>query len=382
MADRRAVLIVGGGGAFGMRAAELLARIDHCDVFIGGRDVARCEAAASAIAARSMGTRPRLITAVEIDATAVTAQALSTLGSPIVLNASGPYQGTQPALARACINAGCHYVDLADDRAFVTGIGALDAAAKARGVLVVSGASTVPAISAAVIDHLRPRFSRLRSVTYGISPGNSFDPGLATVQSILSTIGKPFETRINGRTARVHGWQGLRRQQFGTLGMRWLASCDVPDLALFPTRYPEIATLQFGAGAEVALFHFGMWGVSWLARAGLVRNPVRLAGLLLAMKRWLRSLGSDAGGMAMEFAGTGPDGQPLTIRWVLVARSGHGPMIPATPAVIVVRKLLDGRLAGTTGARPCLDLVSLADVEGELAEFDMTFNETNGDRPI
>lgn len=71
-------------------------------------------------------------------------------------------------LAEECIRAGAHYVDLADSRfgvsirvlcgtdvasrrVFVEAIGALDSAAREAGVLVASGASSVPALSSAVI---------------------------------------------------------------------------------------------------------------------------------------------------------------------------------------------------------------------------------------
>ena len=273
MAVGRRVLIVGGYGAFGQRAAERLSRFGDIELIIGGRDLARAQAVAAQLG--------KAATAVLIDATSVTAEALAALGCAVVVNASGPFQHARPVLAQSCIEAGCHYVDIADDRGFVTGIAALDSAARAKDVLVVSGASTVPALSAAVIDALRPRFTRLRAVTYGVSPGNSFDPGLATVQSILSYIGKPFQMRIEGRAQTVHGWQDLRRQRFGSLGSRWLGACDIPDLGLFPGRYPEVETFRFGAGVEVGLFHLAMWGLSWLVRLGLLRSPARLARPLL-----------------------------------------------------------------------------------------------------
>ena len=55
---------------------------------------------------------------------------------------------------RACIAAGIHYLDLADARDFVGRIGALDAAARAAGVAIISGASSLPALSGAVARRL------------------------------------------------------------------------------------------------------------------------------------------------------------------------------------------------------------------------------------
>ena len=93
---------------------------------------------------------------------------------------------------------------------------------------------------------------------------------------------------------------------------------------------------------------------------------------MLRLKRGLSRLGSDAGGMAMTLDGVDLDGKPKQVNWSLIARSGHGPMIPPTPAVIVIGKLLDDTLK-VRGAQPCLDLVTLPEIQSELADLDMEF---------
>jgi glycine/D-amino acid oxidase-like deaminating enzyme len=57
--------------------------------------------------------------------------------------------------------------------------------AKAAGVLVASGASSVPALAAAIIDHHLPEFERLELIEHGITPANGYDPGVATTASIM-----------------------------------------------------------------------------------------------------------------------------------------------------------------------------------------------------
>jgi hypothetical protein len=286
----------------------------------------------------------------------------------LVVNASGPYQAQDYGVARACIAAGIHYVDLADARRFVAGIGALDADARRAGVLVVTGASTVPALSAAVIDACAPQFAALDSVEIVISPGNSFDPGLATTRSILGTLGRPFAGSGGGRVR--HGWQGLRRRRIPGLGSRWLGACDTPDLDLFPRRYPGLRRVEVFAALEVGAFHLGLWGLSWLVRAGMVRKPERLAAPLLAAKRAMKFLGSDMGGMAVALEGKDTAGGSKRMVWRLIARSGHGPFIPALPSVILAKRLLAGTLAAK-GAMPCLGLFTLADFLAEAGDLDI-----------
>jgi Saccharopine dehydrogenase NADP binding domain len=220
---------------------------------LAGRNRDKAERAVAAL-------QPRIaarLSALALDATRPDAEALARLAPAVVYNASGPFQAQDYALARAAVSIGAHYVDLADARAFVTGIAALDAEAKAAGVLVVSGASSVPALSSAVIDAHLGHFARLEKVTYGIVPANGFDPGVATTASILSYVGRPFITLRDGRPATVRGWQGISRHAFPGIGSRWLAPCDIPDLALFPQRYPTLRPGSAGAvframGAVVA----------------------------------------------------------------------------------------------------------------------------------
>ena len=374
MASRRLILIVGGYGAFGSRAAERLAREADLEIVVAGRSRQRAEAAVGRLAGHAMAR----VGAAAIDATRPDPAVLSAIAPQVIVNASGPFQGQDLALARAAAEVGAHYVDLADAASFVlafAGDRSLDRAVRERGLLAVSGASTVPAISGAVLDHLAPAFARLTSLRYGISPGNRFDPGPATAESILSALGMPFGTRRDGAPITVHGWQGLSRHAFPTIGTRWLGYCNVPDLALFAERYPSLDTIDFRAGLEVAPFHLGLWALSWPGRLGLLPGSPRLSRALLAVKRRLAFLGSDAGGMFMRLEGTDVHGSGKVITWQLEALHGHGPYIPTTPAVILARKLARGEIR-ERGARACLGLVTLPEIERELGDLDITMSTT------
>ncbi len=72
-----------------------------------------------------------------------------------------------PASRRAA-----RHLDIADGRDFVAGIGALDAAARGADVAVISGASSVPALSGAVLRELTPGFDDLSAIEMAISASN------------------------------------------------------------------------------------------------------------------------------------------------------------------------------------------------------------------
>lgn len=361
------ILIVGGYGAFGARVAERLAREQSLDIVIAGRsaDKAREHAAALARSARAH------IAHAALDATSATAADVQTLAPAVLINASGPFQQHDYRLARACIAAGCHYIDLADARAFVTGIGVLDADARAANVSVVSGASSVPGVSSAAVRHMAEQLQQLDEVHIGISPGNSFDPGVATAASIIGQAGKPFLVRDGGRQVTAYGWQGLHRHRFPEIGARWMSNVDVPDLDLLPQNYPELSTARFSAGLEVGAFHLGLWAASFLVRAGLVSDLSALAAPLLAVKRRMAALGGDTGGVFVRVVGRDHGGTRRTRVWHLIARSGDGPYVPAMASVILAKRLVTGE-GPPPGAMPCFGLFALSDFVAAVSDLDIT----------
>lgn len=372
-APRFPVLILGSTGAFGTKIAELLSRDDTIGLTLAARTRARLETQAEALSKRT----GRPVRTGVLDAGRIGADDLTSLGVRLVINASGPYRQGQYGLARAAVAARCHYIDLADSRPFVLGFRDLDDDARAAGVLAVSGASSVPGLSSAVVSHYRDAFAALRTIDISISPGNAFDPGIATVASVLGGVGQPIRILQDGAWRTVFGWQGLGRQSFGKAGRRWLGYVDIPDLDLFPADEEGLQTVRFRAGLEVSMFHLGLWSASWLVRWGLVRSLAPLAPQLIAIKRALHRLGSDRGGMTVAMRGLGRDGTPKAITWLLVAGSGHGPYVPALTSVALAKRLASG--AETRhGALPCHGSLCLADILAEAQGLDITctVNET------
>lgn len=365
----RRILVVGGYGVFGSRIAERLARVGELDIVVAGRDGTRATETAAALRAAFPAA---VVSNSRLDAETATAADIRTLGAGIVVNASGPFQTQGYALARAAIGAGAHYIDLADARTFVTGIAVLDASAREAGVLVVSGASSVPGLSSAIVRHLMRDIATPETVDIAISPGNSFDPGLATTQSILRYVGRPIRMLVDGRWRNVHGWQGSTRHTFPHIGSRWLGYADVPDLDLFPAHYPTLRSVRFRAGVEVAMFHLGMWAISWGVRLRLVRAPERFARPLLAVKRWLAFLGSDRGGMMVRLSGRDHAGEERTLSFDLEAGSGHGPYIPGMASVILATRLARGEMT-ERGAEPCFDMFTLDDFAAAVADLDISW---------
>jgi NAD(P)-dependent dehydrogenase (short-subunit alcohol dehydrogenase family) len=356
------VLIIGGYGNFGSHIARSLDSDDDMRLIIGGRSQARADALAQSL---------RNSEGAVIDIDGELAAALARINPDIVIHTTGPFQKQDYSVACACITQGCHYIDLADARDFVAGIGGLDESARIAGVLAVSGASSVPCLTAAIVDHYLPRFRELTTLDYGISAAQQTNRGLATTSAVLSYVGRPFQSWRDGRSHQVFGWQDTHSERYPELGRRWFGNCDIPDLVLFPRRYPGLRNLRFAAGHELSILHFGTWLLSWPVRLGLLPGLDRFAEPLLKLAFLFDRFGSGRSGFHMVLSGTGTDGAPKAVRFLIVARSGHGPYIPCMPAILLARKLAAGP-PPRIGATPCLDLIGLDEYMAALGGLDIS----------
>jgi hypothetical protein len=360
------VLIIGGYGNFGSYIAQSLAGEAKIKLLIAGRSRDKAEQFITRLSAHHSPE------AVELDIFGDIMACLGEAKPDIAIHTTGPFQNQEYAVAEACLRQGCHYIDLADARHFVTGISRYDRLAKEKNLLVVSGASSVPCLTAAVIDSYRQYFSALEKVEYGISAAQQTNRGLATTSAIMGYVGKPFTTLTGGRQKPVYGWQGLHAVKYPELGWRWFGNCDVPDLELFPKRYPELKTIRFSAGHEIPILHVGLWLLSWLVRLKILPSLDALAPYLLKASLLFDVLGTSRSGFHMFLSGMGRDGKPKTEKFYIIARSAHGPLIPCVPSILLAAGLANGNIRHR-GARPCLDLIDLPAYRRALAGLDISF---------
>src|SRR5258705_3024860 len=233
--------------------------------------------------------------------------ALKRLAPDLVIHCAGPFQSQDYRVALAAMSAGAHYLDLADGRQFVARFSHhVHSAARAARRVAISGASSVPALSSAVIDSLCARLSQIEEIQIAIAPGQRAAPGEATVAAVLGYAGRRFKWRSGGAWRDAWGWQELKRMRFYGLGARWAAACDVPDLELFPKRYPGLSTMQFRASLESGTQQFALWLAALLRRRcvplaieSLAEPPARLAS-------WMNAFCDDLVRLFVSLAFLGP----------------------------------------------------------------------------
>ncbi len=356
----KTILVIGGYGQFGGRLCQRLSDISDAKVLVAGRSLSKAEA----FCQKHGGN----LTPQAFDLRTDLNAQLKMLEPWLVIDAAGPFQsvfGRGYALPEACIQYSTHYIDLSDSGAFTRGIADLDATAKQNGVSVISGASSVPALSSAVVDAAQPRFARITSIEGGISPGGKIDLGLSVTQAVLSYLGKPLKIFVGGVWTHELGYARVHKHKIALRGEpalnRYFGLCDAPDLVLFPGQYKGVETVRFFGSQELWLIHINIRILAWLQKRKLVRNLQNHARFFSRAGTWLGRFASERGGMYMHILGMDEAENPVSQTWTLIASEGDGPFIPTLAAEILTRRWLEHE--PKPGARPALSQISLSEFE-------------------
>lgn len=363
---RMKLLILGGYGNFGGRLAELLCEEPALSLIIAGRSQAK---AARFCAALAPGARRQ---AIALDREADLEQQLHELKPDILIDASGPFQayannshsGDPYGVVRAAINAGVHYLDLADGSQFVRGIRQFDDVARQKGLAVLSGVSSFPVLTAAAVRQLEPGMQQINSISGGIAPSPFAGYGLNVIRAIAGYAGKPMPLRRNGRTDVGYPLTEMRSFTVAPPGIIPLrpiefSLIDVPDLQLLTELWPEVGSVWMGAGPVPGFLHRCLRLLARAVRRGLISSLSPLAPVMYHMVNALR-WGEDRGGMFVEIDGANVDGERERRSWHLVAEGKGGPYIPAMAIEVIVRKWLAG-LCPMPGARAATQELELED---------------------
>ncbi|WP_157218818.1 saccharopine dehydrogenase NADP-binding domain-containing protein [Flavisphingomonas formosensis] len=336
------ILVLGGYGGFGARLSRRLAARGHAVLVAGRRGDAAAEYCRSVPGA----------TPVAMNRNGNVAQQLAGLRPDLLIDAAGPFQASGYQVVQACIDTGVPYLDLADGRDFVGGIAGFDAAARAAGVAVISGASSVPALSGAVARSLAADMARVSDVESVISASNRATAGLSVATAILSYVGQPVRLWSGAEWETAYGWQSLRRQAFAlrgkTLFTRWVALAEVPDHAIVPAMLPGEPRTVFRAGPEFAFQTIGLWLLSWPVRWRLLSSIAPLAPHMRRLHGLTAGWGGDRSAMAVTVDGW-VEGRAVRRRWTLVADRGDGPEIPTMAAELLAEMIVEGRLLSGAG---------------------------------
>lgn len=340
------VLVIGGTGGFGQSICRQLDAEGHRVVALGR---------SRSSGARLVGQNPR-IQFVIADRGAIDAAFMRTRGIEAVVDASGSFQSRGVGLARCAIFAGVHYIDISDDEGFIARIEALAAEARAAGIVIVSGASSTPGLSGAVVARCVEGMERVDAVDISITASNQAVFGEAVLEAMLDRAGAPFVRgfgrerqmiRLRRITLKVRGAPGLTRS---------VLRCESADERQISRVCGDHVLTRFWAGGEADWQNRAMQIVAWLVRSRMLSTGVRM----LRMARLGRGLSSPRGGgrsgMKVRVIGSA-HGRRMVRTWTLIAEDGQGPLLPALGVPAVVAAISDrGLKPGVVRAADVMDV--------------------------
>jgi hypothetical protein len=306
------VLIAGGYGVFGRLLAAELLRTTPADIVIGGRNPAEVGRACRELDRSRQGR----VEPMAIDLARPGELRRAAEGCVAVACTAGPFQGLRAGIVDEVVEAGAHWVDIADATDWVLGIledPELDERACAAGVAVGTGLSTLPALSGTLAGALLERLPRARTATVVLSIGNRNRKGSAAIASAL-----------------VSGMRDSSRVET-PLGPRLAYRIDAPDERL-------LAKEQLETTCWVALESPIARRVALLSRS---RSAQRDPSTVMARARFLSRLsslwnfGTSGGCVQVELRDERGSG-------AVAAFVGSDQRMAILPAAIVVERLVEG----------------------------------------
>ncbi|MFL6264192.1 MAG: saccharopine dehydrogenase NADP-binding domain-containing protein [Thermoanaerobaculia bacterium] len=319
------IVIFGGYGTFGAHVARTLAA-EGLPVRIAGRDGERAARFAGGLGPGHEG--------VAADANDAGSCARALAGARAAVHCAGPFSAMSLALPEACLAAGAHYVDIADDRGWLRRLAALDGRFRERGLAAVAGASSLPGISGALASIAARKLPAVERARVTLFIGNRNPKGEAAVRAAAGQLGLPFPAP-QGTLRGFHGREVVDLPP--PFGRRAVYDWESPELDLFPALLGA-RSVRVKVGFETRL--------ATLSFAGLARLGPRLGRLLLAgltpLARRLSFFGHSGGYVQVEL--WAPGGTRATA--ALGAASGAQRMA-ALPAAFAARDLY----AGSAGRR-------------------------------
>lgn len=354
------VMILGGYGNFGQLIATALSQEENISVIIAGRNENKAKTLANQLNCQYVKLDVHQDDLI---------QAFHAHSVQLVISTVGPFQNQAYDIAQAAIEAGIHYIDLADSREFVENITQFNSIAEEKNLFICSGASTVPSLSSAVINHFLPEYSQLNTIDIALSASEKV-PGISTLSAVLSYCGQKFTMWKDQQWQEVYGLQNLTHQKFYHLpNKRWVGNCSVPDLALFPLNYPTVQQVTFKAGVGISIVQISSWVVSWLKRYHIIQQPLKHVNLFYKIAQKFELFGDGLSGMQVRLNGMDHQQKPLTINWEIIGYDNEGPNIPCFASIILARKLANQTMT-QSGAFSSMNLITLD-------EYLVEFNKIN-----
>ncbi|MBN2282476.1 MAG: saccharopine dehydrogenase NADP-binding domain-containing protein [Deltaproteobacteria bacterium] len=343
------VIALGGSGAMGRRAVQDLASRDIVkEITIADFNIGEAQQLA-----RSLGTKCR---AVKVDANDHTNLVETMRGHTVALGTIGPFYKYEVRIARACIEAGVHYVSICDDYDAAEGILRLDEAAREKGLTLITGVGWTPGVTNMLARKATALFDEVETIAVAWGCHASDTVGKAVTLHTFHIFAGVVPSFQNGRTLRIPAGSGRELIRFpAPVGMVNVFHLGHPEPVTIP-RHIEAQNVTLKGGLVEDYFNVLGKVLSFLriinTRSGkdflgAIVNP------LLPVFEKIDKPPETASACRVDTTGK-KDGKRVHLAYGAVA---HMDVLTGIPASIAVQMLLEGTITATGVLPPeaCLD---------------------------
>jgi hypothetical protein len=328
------IVVYGGDGFFGRLVVEDLLKCTAAEIIVASRRP-------KAISFHPFETRVRKVESDLNDYASV----LSTIeGAEVVVSCVGPFQGQSLNLLQACIQKRVAYVDVADDRDFVTRCHRLSSEITAAGITAFVGCSVVPGISSLLTRYCQDEIPSIERTRIFISPGTQHPRGPGSFGCLLSTVGGEFAIPHGATQKTVGGWTGRERVHFPPpMGYRSVYFVvDIADYFLQPL-YFGVHDVKFKIGAELDILNRALSGLREFRKRFKFMNVPWLLPISRALIIAASPFGTSQGGVMVEVSGR--NHSALRTQHLSVFADKRGEVIPAILPSLATQMILQGEIS-------------------------------------
>ncbi len=246
----------------------------------------------------------------------------------LIVDAAGPFQMRTTALMEAAIEIGFDVIDLNDDLRYAESIIALEQRIADAGIRMLSSASSVSAVAAAVVRH--SGIEMPRRVTAFLAPASRYTANPGTAASLWRSIGRPVRVLRDGKMQTQVGWSDSRNfvmpRPVGKIKGFLFESADTVFL---PKIWPMLRDVSMYVDTNT-------FGGNRLLQLAAYSEPIReVMRQRVHLGAWLaRKVGSTAGGVGYEIEG--PDGR-VTRHAIVAAENSY--LAAIAPAVLAAKAI-------------------------------------------
>lgn len=282
-------------------------------------------------------------------------------GVAIAIDAAGPLGTRDLSWAKAAIESGADWLDLAETGERALAIEALDDLATERGRVALSAAGTFCGLTEPLVREAIDDLTRVNEVLFGVILGNAKRLGAGSFEAFAASLSKPVRMLIGGEWTEREPFGDVRAfahpEPFGDVKG---GNLDGADLEVFTGKGYKSASVRISLAVASGWKRRMLIRMAGKARAGQGGDAGALAKKL---RRWSGSKAAE-GCLTMVVRGINSKRMPQEARVALVSPP-QGLALVTAPIECLVPKLL-GEARPDPGARPCTRVLEVGDLLAKL----------------